>query len=259
MVEQPDGKAQRRPKLHLVSDGEEEPAPVTSKPESVPEPARRRPSPRAASQPARAAQADRLSEAEAHCSHSADPESTYKSLLQLSRPSHGDVLQALPYNKALEFHDPRCVKVEPEPQRARRDRAVRPCGLPGVRLGSCWSRSTIPANDHLFNSLRHLLFTRERERGAGHQPRPDHRHRPGDRRHAHVDVQRRAHLRGAGRARADSTSWPTASTSWSRGWSRTQAGLRRAGDAGAPDRCPHVPVDSPDRQPAAGQARSGPW
>ena len=44
-----------------------------------------------------------------------DPESAYKALLSLVRPGHHDLLQTLDYTPALEFHDPTCVKVDPDP------------------------------------------------------------------------------------------------------------------------------------------------
>lgn len=45
----------------------------------------------------------------------ADAVQYYKALASLARPSHGQLLQALPYSPALPFHDPTCVCVEPEP------------------------------------------------------------------------------------------------------------------------------------------------
>jgi hypothetical protein len=87
-----------------------------------------------------------------------DPESSYKALLSLTRTGHSDLLQTLPYTKSLDFHDPRCVKVDPEPQ-----------GLDAIDLYAHaafpdFDRILLepfsdPRNDHLLNHLRHLLFT----------------------------------------------------------------------------------------------------
>lgn len=87
----------------------------------------------------------------------ADPEATYKAMLGLARTGHGDLLQTLPYNKALEFHDPGCVKVEPDPQ-----------GLDAIDLYAHaafpeFDRVLLepfldPRYDHLFNHLQNLLF-----------------------------------------------------------------------------------------------------
>ena len=44
-----------------------------------------------------------------------DPEEFYESLVALARPSHGELLQALPYSPDLSFHIPGCIVVEPEP------------------------------------------------------------------------------------------------------------------------------------------------
>jgi len=87
----------------------------------------------------------------------ADPEAVYKSMLGLTRTGHSDLLQTLPYTKALEFHDPTCVKVDPGPQ-----------GLDAVDLYAHaafpeFDRILLepfqdPRNDHLFNHLRSLMF-----------------------------------------------------------------------------------------------------
>jgi hypothetical protein len=46
---------------------------------------------------------------------STDPAAYYKALSGLARQGHHSVLQPLPYNPALEFHDPTCVVIEPRP------------------------------------------------------------------------------------------------------------------------------------------------
>ena len=165
MAEQPEDKAPRRPKLQLVSDsGEPVDAPQGTEGartrEEVPPDEEGGESSGGDDEPGvpahRHAAPDRLGESAALLA-AADPESTYKSLLQLSRPSHGEVLQALPYTKSLEFHDPRCVKVDPTPS-----------GLDTMEL---YARAAYPefdsvlvdafnspVNDHLLNNVRHLLF-----------------------------------------------------------------------------------------------------
>jgi len=115
----------------------------------------------------RASTHERSSEALDHAVEllaSVDAEDHYKSLLALTRPGQSEILQPLPYNPALEFHDPRCVKVDPEP-----------VGLETILL---YARAAYPdfdrvlldafedpVNDHLFNHLEHLLLT-ERENVA---------------------------------------------------------------------------------------------
>ncbi len=87
----------------------------------------------------------------------ADPEDTYKSMLALARPTHGDILQSLPYTESMEFHDPTCVRVDPTPN-----------GLETVDL---YAHAAYPAfsevlvgafnserNDHLLNQLRVRIF-----------------------------------------------------------------------------------------------------
>ena len=165
MAEQPEDNAPRRPKLQLVSDSGEplDAAPGTEGArtrEEVPPDEEGGESSGGDDEPGvpahRHAAPDRLGESAALLA-AADPESTYKSLLQLSRPSHGEVLQALPYTKSLEFHDPRCVKVDPTPS-----------GLDTMEL---YARAAYPefdsvlvdafnspVNDHLLNNVRHLLF-----------------------------------------------------------------------------------------------------
>jgi hypothetical protein len=153
MAEQPDEKAARRPRLHLVTDDADPKSDSESVDEPIEEPA---PAPEPVAPPARSAAPDRLSEATALLA-AADPEATYKSLLQLSRPSHGEILQALPYTKSLEFHDPRCVRVEPTPSGLDTVELYARAAFPefdAVLLDSFNS----PRNDHLLNNVRHLLF-----------------------------------------------------------------------------------------------------
>ena len=44
-----------------------------------------------------------------------DPAAFYESLVSLSRPSHGELLQPLPYSPDLTAHIPGCIVIEPEP------------------------------------------------------------------------------------------------------------------------------------------------
>ena len=44
-----------------------------------------------------------------------DPATYYKALSSLARQGHNSLLEPLPYSPALEFHDPTCVVVEPQP------------------------------------------------------------------------------------------------------------------------------------------------
>lgn len=92
---------------------------------------------------------------------SADPVAYHRMLSGLVRANHHSVLQALPYNAALEFHDPSCVVVEPKPQ-----------GLDTIELyaGAAYpdfekvllNAFRDPAVGHLLNSLYHLLFNEGR-------------------------------------------------------------------------------------------------
>jgi hypothetical protein len=158
MPEQPEEGASKRPKLHLVTDDrgdQADPAPSVdpAAPADSAEPAES-----ASTSPARSASTshDRLVEARAVLA-AADPESTYKSLLQLSRPAHSDVLQSLPYTRSLEFHDPTCVRVDPTPSGVETVELYARAAFPDfdtVLLDSFNS----PLNDHLLNNLRHLLF-----------------------------------------------------------------------------------------------------
>ncbi len=154
MAEQPDEKGARRPRLHLVTDASGPTPAAEATDETIEEPAAPEP---ATSSTTRSAPSDRLSEA-IELLAAADPEATYKSLLQLSRPSHGEILQALPYTKALEFHDPRCVKVDPTPSGLDTVELYARAAFPefdSVLLDSFNS----PRNDHLLNNVRHLLFS----------------------------------------------------------------------------------------------------
>lgn len=86
-----------------------------------------------------------------------DPEATYKSLLSLVRSDHSDILTTLDYNEAFSFHDPRCVKVEPEPSGLETIDLYTHAAFPDFDriLAEPFAD---PRNDHLFNSMRNLLF-----------------------------------------------------------------------------------------------------
>ncbi len=87
----------------------------------------------------------------------ADPESTYKSLLTLVRSDHSELLSTLDYNAAFEFHDPTCVRVEPDPSGLETIDLYTHAAFPEFDrvLAEPFAE---PRNDHLFNNLRNLLF-----------------------------------------------------------------------------------------------------
>ncbi|MFV0317766.1 MAG: hypothetical protein ACK5O2_12500, partial [Microthrixaceae bacterium] len=87
----------------------------------------------------------------------ADPESTYKSLLSLVRDDHSDVLTTLDYTPGLQFHDPRCVKMDPNPSGLETIDLYAHAAFPDFDriLAEPFAD---PRNDHLYNSLRMLLF-----------------------------------------------------------------------------------------------------
>ena len=87
-----------------------------------------------------------------------DPESAYKALLSLVRPGHHDLLQTLDYTPALEFHDPTCVKVDPDPSGLETVDLYAHAAFPEFDriLAEPFAD---PRNDHLFNSVRNLLFS----------------------------------------------------------------------------------------------------
>jgi hypothetical protein len=87
----------------------------------------------------------------------ADPEATYKSLLSLVRTDHADVLSTFEYNPALVFHDPQCVKVEPDPSGLETVDLYAHAAFPEFDRVLAEPFAD-PRNDHLFNSLRNLLF-----------------------------------------------------------------------------------------------------
>ena len=140
---QSDDPGDEPPSLRLVSETEESPEPT---PDETPEAGQGEPE----------VSQDPL-EAARKLLAGADPESSYKALLSLTRTGHSDLLQTLPYTQALDFHDPTCVKVDPDPQ-----------GLDAVDLYAHaafpeFGRVLLdpfsdPRNDHLFNHLQHLLF-----------------------------------------------------------------------------------------------------
>lgn len=86
-----------------------------------------------------------------------DPESAYKALLSLVRPGHHDLLQTLDYTPALEFHDPTCVKVDPDPSGLETVDLYAHAAFPEFDRVLAEPFAD-PRNDHLFNSVRNLLF-----------------------------------------------------------------------------------------------------
>jgi hypothetical protein len=97
---EPDRSAAARPTLHLVSAAEDPEAPTPTRsgdPDPDGAPGRN---------PVEAARA---------LLRETDPVAYHKTLSGLARQGHHSVLQPLPYSPALEFHDPACVVVEPNP------------------------------------------------------------------------------------------------------------------------------------------------
>ncbi|KLR60416.1 hypothetical protein IMCC26207_110667 [Actinobacteria bacterium IMCC26207] len=87
----------------------------------------------------------------------ADPVAYYRMLNGLVRSSHSSLLQALPYTPALEFHNPSCVVVEPEPSN------IETVGLYARAAYPDFDRILLaafndPAHDDLMAALYHLLI-----------------------------------------------------------------------------------------------------
>lgn len=155
--EDPDETPEDRPRLRVVGEQEVAAVPPEAKEEGRQGPLRSRPDKtKAESTKPEAPTQDPLVAAREYL-ESVDPEAAYKSLMSLVRSDHSDVLSTFEYNPAFTFHDPRCVKVEPDPS-----------GLETVDL---YTHAAFPEfdlvlaepfadarNDHLFNNLRNLLF-----------------------------------------------------------------------------------------------------
>jgi hypothetical protein len=87
----------------------------------------------------------------------ADPVAYYRMLNGLVRSSHSSLLQSLPYSPALEFHNPTCVVVEPEPSN------IETVGLYARAAYPDFDRILLaafndPAHDDLMAALYHLLI-----------------------------------------------------------------------------------------------------
>lgn len=87
----------------------------------------------------------------------ADPEATYKSLLSLVRSDHADVFSTFDYNPGLVFHDPQCVRVDPDPSGVETVDLYTHAAFPDFERVLAEPFAD-PRNDHLFNNLRNLLF-----------------------------------------------------------------------------------------------------
>ncbi len=87
----------------------------------------------------------------------ADPEETHKSMLALSRPTHAEVLQALEYNEAFDFHNPSCVRIEPSPHGLDTVDLYATAAYPSFQdmLVAAFTNET---NHHLLNHLRTHIF-----------------------------------------------------------------------------------------------------
>lgn len=87
----------------------------------------------------------------------ADPEATYRAMLSLTRTGHSDVLQELHFDPSFEFHDPRCVRIEPETQ------GLDTIGLYARAAFPDFDRVLLdplidPTHDDLLNHLQTLLI-----------------------------------------------------------------------------------------------------
>ncbi|MHB1137389.1 MAG: hypothetical protein ACYC2O_00440 [Microthrixaceae bacterium] len=108
-------------------------------------------------EPALSADASPAVEARAILSD-ADPVAYYKMLNGLVRSSHSSVLQTLPYSADLDYHDPACVVVDPEPTNIETIELYARAAYPDfdkVLLSAFMD----PAQDHLLAALYHLLVT----------------------------------------------------------------------------------------------------
>lgn len=88
---------------------------------------------------------------------STDPASYHRMLTSLVRSSHSSILQELPYNPSLSFHDPASVVVEPEPTNIETLELYAKAAYPDFDkvLAPAFAD---PRVDHLLTSLYHLLF-----------------------------------------------------------------------------------------------------
>lgn len=87
-----------------------------------------------------------------------DPAAFYESLVSLSRPSHGELLQPLPYSPDLTAHIPGCIVIEPEPTDVETVALYGRGSFPGFDK-VLLSVFNDPENDHLWNEVYlRLLF-----------------------------------------------------------------------------------------------------
>ena len=86
----------------------------------------------------------------------ADPVAYYRMLTGLVRASHSSVLQELPYNPALTFHDPSVVVVEPEPTSIDTIELYARAAYPDFDK-VLYGAFADPANDQILTALYHLL------------------------------------------------------------------------------------------------------
>lgn len=146
-----------RPRLRVVGDEDAPEAPPEAKEEGRRGPLRSRPDkfkadkskPEVPTQDPLVAARERL--------EAADPAATYKSLLSLVRSDSTDVFSTFEYNPALAFHNPQCVTVEPDPSGLETVDLYTHAAFPEFDRVLAEPFAD-PRNDHLFNSLRNLLF-----------------------------------------------------------------------------------------------------
>ncbi len=86
----------------------------------------------------------------------ADPVSYYRMLTGLVRASHSSVLQELPYNPALSFHDPSVVVVDPEPTSIETIELYARAAYPDFDK-VLYGAFDDPENDQTLTALYHLL------------------------------------------------------------------------------------------------------
>jgi len=81
-----------------------------------------------------------------------NPEEFYDSIVALARPSHGELLQAMPYSADLPFHNPGCIMVEPEPADVETVRLYARGSFPNFDK-VLMSVFDAPKHDHLWNEV----------------------------------------------------------------------------------------------------------
>ena len=97
-----------------------------------------------------------LEEAEAVLA-GADPAATYRLISALARPDHGSLLQPLPYDPTIPYHDPTCVSVEPDLKGYETVHVYARAAYPEFDR-VLLSAMEAPAIEHLLGDLHHRVF-----------------------------------------------------------------------------------------------------